>query len=91
MSTRPVTITATRCYLGQIVVTIPDFCRDERLCGIIRAGGATARLLTGRIAFAPIVGTGLASAYVQSARPMIPSQLSLSDLSAALRQDGLTF
>ena len=91
MITRCVTITATRCYLGQVVVEVPSFCRDDRLGGIIRAGGATARLLAARMVFPPISGTGLATAYVRAAKELVPADLPLSDLRNALLQDGFVF
>lgn len=91
MKTHPVTITATRCYLGQIIVQVPDFCRDERLCGIIRSGGSTSRLLANRIRFAPIAGTGLATCFVHTAKELTEAHLSLADIAHSLRADGLSF
>lgn len=93
MDTRLVTITATRVFTGQILVEIPGFCQDVRLCGIIRHGGATARHLAAKIRFDRLNGTGLASCMARSHEtpdrsiPTIP----LAVLQSALRKDGLMF
>lgn len=91
MQSHPVTITATRCYLGQIVVQVPDWLFDRRLTGIIRAGGATAAMLTRRVSFDRIAGTGLATCLCNSAKAGAQAQISLEEIAPYLRADGICF
>ncbi|MBK1884136.1 hypothetical protein JIN85_17075 [Luteolibacter pohnpeiensis] len=88
--TRIVTITAARTYVAQHTIEIPDFCRNDRLRGIVANGGATARLLSERMVFGRIIGTGLAQCLVSDSDAS-PADFPLSDLAAHLRKDGFKF
>ena len=93
MQTRLIRLTATRCFLGQAVLEVPDFARADRVAEIIGGGGTLATLLGRRIAFDRMDGTGLANPYVSTASALRHGELFLpfSAISAALRRDGFQF
>ena len=93
MHTRLFRLTATRCFLGQAVMEVPDFARADRLAEIIGGGGALATLLGRSIAFDRMDGTGLANPYLSTASAVRDGELFLpfSTISAALRRDGFQF
>lgn len=94
MQTRLIQLTASRVFLGQCVLQIPAHCPPIRIAGIVAHGGATARLLSARMAFPAIRGTGLAAPYVSPLpeRDLTADDIPLSgDLYAALQADGYQF
>ncbi len=93
MTTRLIRLTATRCFMGQAVLELPDFARPDRIAGIIAGGGALAALLGRRLAFDRMDGTGLANPYLSPAAAARQGELilPLAQLTAALRRDGFQF
>ncbi len=94
--TKIVRLTATRCYLGQALLEIPDYANLDRIRGIICGGGQVSRLLLTRIQFDGIAGTGLANAYLQPATTGTTQEaplytIPLTTLAAPLRADGFIF
>lgn len=90
--TRIIRVTANRCFLGQATLEIPAWASDDRVRAMIRNGGSLASLLSRSISFDRLAGTGLATATVTPVRGgQHPGELhlNLSDLSPALRRDGL--
>lgn len=88
--TRTVLVTATRCYVGQATIEIPEFCRDGRILEIIRRGGATSRFLARAVPFMPLKGTGLQLAMVSPAETK-SADIPLAEIGGAMRLDGFQF
>ncbi len=92
MQTRIITLTAARTYIGQHTIEIPSWCRNDRFRGIVAHGGATARILSERMVFGRLQGTGLALPLVSDAKDTsIQVDFPLTDITDALRADGLLF
>ncbi|MFT3989970.1 MAG: hypothetical protein QM680_01035 [Luteolibacter sp.] len=91
MGTRIIQLTASRVFVGQHTIEIPDFCRNERFQGIVARGGSTARFLSNHMAFARVHGTGLAQPFVSTPAGIAMPDFCLADISACLREDGFHF
>jgi hypothetical protein len=92
MHTRIITLTAARTYIGQHTIEIPSWCWNDRFRGIVANGGATARILSDRMVFGRLQGTGLALPLVSDTKDQsIQVDFPLTELADALRADGLMF
>lgn len=93
MKTRIVQLTASRIFVGQHLVEIPSFCLNDRFRAIVAHGGATSRVLSARMNFGRVVGTGLAQPLVSDLRtdaPILPD-IPFIDIASALREDGFIY
>ncbi|WAC18844.1 hypothetical protein OVA24_16560 [Luteolibacter sp. SL250] len=91
-STRIITLTASRIYVGQHTVEVPAWLLNDRFRAFVAHGGATSRLFAERMTFGRLHGTGLAAPLVSDARDTtVPVDFPLTDITDALRADGLNF